>query len=95
MKISAQNEPLTEAELDRLQQFLQNCRGGKAMNIEELSGFFAALDPGPPSALEDHPPRRRSAITKCRRKWSALIESLECTKHASHAVRRNLKARIL
>ncbi len=46
MKIFAQNEPLTEAELDRLRQFLKNCKGGKAMNIEEMDGFFAALGAG-------------------------------------------------
>ncbi len=46
MKIFAQNEPLTEAELDRLRQFLKNCKGGKAMNIEEMDGFFAALVAG-------------------------------------------------
>ena len=38
---------LTEAELSRLSEFLQKCRGGKAMNIEEVDGFFAALIAGP------------------------------------------------
>ncbi len=47
MRIFAQNEPLTEAELDRLRKFLKNCKGGKAMNIEEMDGFFAALVAGP------------------------------------------------
>ena len=42
-----QNEPLTEVELDRLGQFLRGCKSGKAMNIEELDGFFAALIAGP------------------------------------------------
>ncbi len=45
MKMRSLNEPLTEAELDRLQQFLENCAGG--MNIEEMDGFFAALVAGP------------------------------------------------
>jgi Uncharacterised protein family (UPF0149) len=40
-------EPLTEAELDRLGEFLDCCEGGKAMNVEELDGFFAALIAGP------------------------------------------------
>ncbi|MGB7602360.1 MAG: UPF0149 family protein, partial [Candidatus Sulfotelmatobacter sp.] len=40
-------EPLTEAELDRLGDFLDCCEGGKAMNVEELDGFFAALIAGP------------------------------------------------
>ena len=47
MRIFAQNEPLTEAELDRLGEFFKGCKGGKAMNIEELDGFFAALIAGP------------------------------------------------
>ena len=45
MRMLSPNEPLTEAELDRLQQFLENCAGG--MNIEEMDGFFAALVAGP------------------------------------------------
>jgi len=40
-------EPLTEAELDRLGDFLDCCEGGKAMNVEQLDGFFAALIAGP------------------------------------------------
>lgn len=47
MTVFAQNEPLTEAELDRLGRFLKNCKSSKAMNIEELDGFFAALVAGP------------------------------------------------
>lgn len=47
MRIFVQNEPLTEAELDRLRQFLKNCKDGKAMNIEEMDGFFAAVVAGP------------------------------------------------
>jgi uncharacterized protein len=47
MRIFAQNEPLTEAELDRLEEFLKSCKGGKAMNIEEVDGFFTALIVGP------------------------------------------------
>jgi len=39
--------PLTPAELDRLGDFLKSCKGGKAMNLEELDGFFAALIAGP------------------------------------------------
>ena len=40
-------DPLTDAELDRLGDFLESCDGGKAMNVEELDGFFAALIAGP------------------------------------------------
>ena len=45
MRIPSPDEPLTEAELDRLQHCLENCTGG--MNIEEMDGFFAALVAGP------------------------------------------------
>jgi uncharacterized protein len=41
-----QPEPLTEAELDRLGDFLDCCKGGKAMTVEQLDGFFAALITG-------------------------------------------------
>ena len=47
MTIFAKNAPLTEPELDHLGQFLTNCKGGNAMNIEELYGFFSALIAGP------------------------------------------------
>jgi uncharacterized protein len=46
-----QNEPLTDAELDHLGDFLKNCKGGRAMNIEALDGFFAALIAGPESVM--------------------------------------------
>ena len=51
MKTFAQNEPLTDAELDRLAEFLKNCKSGKGMNIEQLDGFFAALIAGPESVM--------------------------------------------
>jgi len=51
MKMSTQNEPLTDAELDCLGKFLKACRGGKAMNLEELDGFFAALIAGPEAVM--------------------------------------------
>jgi hypothetical protein len=47
MPTFTQPEPLTDAELDRLACFLASCKGGKAMNMEELDGFFAALIAGP------------------------------------------------
>jgi uncharacterized protein len=47
MRTFTQNEPLTDAEHDRLGDFLKSCKGGKAMNLEELDGFFAALIAGP------------------------------------------------
>lgn len=47
MTTFAQPEPLTNAELARLGAFLESCQGGKAMNVEQLDGFFAALIAGP------------------------------------------------
>src|SRR5437762_4240248 len=40
MQAFPKQEPLTDPELDRLAEFLRACKGGKAMNIEELDGFF-------------------------------------------------------
>jgi uncharacterized protein len=51
MKAFDQHEPLTDAELDRLGEFLGKCKGGQAMNIEELDGFFSALIAGPEVVL--------------------------------------------
>ncbi len=51
MRMSTQNEPLTDAELDRLGDFLKTCKGGESMNLEELDGFFAALIAGPESVM--------------------------------------------
>lgn len=45
--------PLTDDELDRLQEFFLKQKADDAMNIEELDGFFAALVVGP----EFVPPR--------------------------------------
>jgi len=47
MRTFTDNEPLTDAELDRLGDFLERCKGGKAMKVEQLDGFFAALIAGP------------------------------------------------
>ena len=48
MNLSPSPGPLTEAEIDRLADFLKSCKGGgKAMNLEELDGFFSALIAGP------------------------------------------------
>jgi len=47
MKTFTQPDPLTDAELDRLGNFLKSCKGGKAMNLQELDGFFSALIAGP------------------------------------------------
>lgn len=46
MKIFAGDEPLTESEFDRLEEFLRSCNSGLAMNLEEMDGFFAALIAG-------------------------------------------------
>jgi uncharacterized protein len=47
MRTFTQNKPLTDAELDHLGDVLKNCKGGRAMNVEALDGFFAALIAGP------------------------------------------------
>jgi len=46
-----QPQPLTDPELDQLGDFLRQCKGGQAMNVEELDGFFAALVAGPETIL--------------------------------------------
>jgi len=47
MRTFTQHEPLTDAEFNRLGEFLKRCKGGKAINLEELDGLFAALIAGP------------------------------------------------
>jgi uncharacterized protein len=42
---------LTDAEPDRLQKFLNGCKGGWAMDIEQLNGFFVALIAGPETMM--------------------------------------------
>jgi len=51
MQAFPKHEPLTDPELDRLGEFLHACKGGRAMNIEELDGFFAALIAGPETVM--------------------------------------------
>lgn len=51
MKTFTQRELLSDAELDRLGDFLDSCKSGKAMKIEELDGFFAALIAGPETVM--------------------------------------------
>jgi len=46
VKTFTASEPLTDAEFDRLGDFLKSCKGGRAMNVEALDGFFAALIAG-------------------------------------------------
>lgn len=45
-KMITQNQPLADAALDRLGAFFQSCKGGRAMNVDQLDGFFAALIAG-------------------------------------------------
>src|ERR1019366_2192283 len=40
MKTFTQHEPLTDAELDRLAEFLKSCKSGKGMKVEQLDGCF-------------------------------------------------------
>ena len=51
MRTFSQNEPLTDAEIDRLGDFLKSCKGGQAMSVEALDGFFAALIAGPETVM--------------------------------------------
>ena len=51
MKTFAQHQPLTDAELDGLAEFLKSCKSGKGMNVEQLDGFFAALIAGPENVM--------------------------------------------
>ena len=51
MRMFTQNAPLTDAELDRLGDFLKGCKDGRAMNVEVLDGFFAALIAGPETVM--------------------------------------------
>jgi uncharacterized protein len=51
MTIYTKPEHLNDAELDRLGAFLRGCMGGRAMNLEELDGFFAALIAGPETVM--------------------------------------------
>ena len=51
MSTSAPTRPLADTELDRLGDLLMRCKGGKAMNLEELDGFFCALIAGPDTVM--------------------------------------------
>jgi uncharacterized protein len=51
MTTFTQNDPLSDTELDRLGDFLEGCKGGRAMNVEQLDGFFAALIAGPETVM--------------------------------------------
>jgi len=51
MKNLTASEPLNDAELDRLGDLLENRGGDKAMNLEQLDGFFAALVVGPETVM--------------------------------------------
>ncbi len=51
MRTFTDNEPLTDAELDRLGDFLEGCKSGKAMNVEQLDGFFGAIIAGPEAVM--------------------------------------------
>ncbi len=51
MRTFTEHEPLTDAEFDFLGDFLKGCKGGTAMNLEQLDGFFAALIAGPETVM--------------------------------------------
>jgi len=51
MRTFTDKEPLNDAELDCLGNFLKSCKDGNAMNVEQLDGFFAALIAGPETVM--------------------------------------------
>ena len=51
MRNLTDSKPLNDAELDRLGDLLENRGGDKAMNLEQLDGFFAALVVGPETVM--------------------------------------------
>jgi uncharacterized protein len=68
MRTLTENTPLTDAELDRIGDFLEGCKVGKAMNVEQLDGFFAALIAGPETVMpSEYGGRRRDG--GCLRVW--------------------------
>ncbi|MFZ0738416.1 MAG: UPF0149 family protein [Candidatus Acidiferrales bacterium] len=78
MRTFAQNEPLTETELDRLDEFLRSYKGGKAMNIEEVDGFFSALIAGPEIVTpSEYMPELFGSETSETRAFSTLAQANE------------------
>ena len=78
MTIFAKNEPLTETELDRLDEFLKSYKGGKAMNIEEIDGFFSALIAGPEIVMpSEYMPEVFGSETPETHAFSTLAEANE------------------
>jgi len=74
----AKSEPLTEAELDHLGHFLKNYKGGKAMNLEELDGFFSALIAGPEIVMpSEYMPELFGSETPETHAFSTLSEANE------------------
>ena len=77
MKIFGRSDPLTEAEFEHLGKFLQICNNSKAMNVEEVDGFFAALIVGCEGFI----------IADCRRGHLVMALDLQCDPAASDAVK--------
>src|ERR1017187_3826304 len=78
MRAFAENEPLTETELGRLDEFLKSYKGGKAMKIEEVDGFFSALIAGPEIvAPSEYMPELFGSETPETRAFSTLAEANE------------------
>jgi len=83
MRTFTQNDPLTDAELDRLGDFLKSCKGGRAMNVEALDGFFAALIAGPeivmPSEYYGRDSMSDSVTWTCLSSASDLLKQGSCS----------------
>jgi hypothetical protein len=50
MRTLAQPEPLSDAQIDRLGDFLKSCKGGNATNLEEVDGY-STLIAGPETVM--------------------------------------------
>jgi uncharacterized protein len=73
-----QSEPLTETELERLNEFLKSYKGGNAMNIEEMDGFFSALIAGPEVVMPgEYLPELFGSETPDTHAFSSLAEANE------------------
>jgi uncharacterized protein len=78
MRSFDQTEPLTETELDHLNEFLKSYKGGKAMNIEEVDGFFSALIAGPEVVMpSEYLPELFGSETPETHAFSTLAEANE------------------
>jgi uncharacterized protein len=91
MNVTERNKPLTDDELDHLDDFLTKCGYGCAMSVEELDGFFAALIAGPeivppseylPEVFAGEPfegsdEEHKGILDLLMRHWNTIADTLE------------------